>query len=209
MQSCLWSAGCNSASASTSGMVEGEQIYGDGVNVAARLESLADPGGICISGTVHEQVSDKLTLAYENRGEQAVKNTARPVRVWRVLMDGRPAPRRHMHRSRLSYWRGSILSLTGLAITAATIILIQHLTLKPPRTHASIPPQERPALPLPTIPSIAVLPFTNLSGDPQQEYFSDGISNQLIEDLSRLPGLFVIARNSSFAYKVRQSVSTK
>ena len=94
-----------------------------------------------------------------------------------------------------------MLSLAGLAIIVVTIVLVQNLSLKPPHTHASIPPQEKPALPLPSIPSIAVLPFTNLSGDPQQEYFSDGISDQLINDLSRLPGLFVIARNSSFAYK--------
>ena len=94
-----------------------------------------------------------------------------------------------------------MLSLTGLAIIVGTIVLVQNLSLKPPHTHASIPPQEKPALPLPSIPSIAVLPFTNLSGDPQQEYFSDGITDQLINDLSRLPGLFVIARNSSFAYK--------
>ena len=83
----------------------------------------------------------------------------------------------------------------------ATIVLVQHLSLKPPHTHASIPPQEKPALPLPDKPSIAVLPFTNMSGDREQEYFSDGITDQLINDLSRLPGLFVIARNSSFAYK--------
>src|ERR1700694_709470 len=83
------------------------------------------------------------------------------------------------------------------------IVLAQHLSLKPPRTHASIPPQEKPALPLPSIPSIAVLPFTNLSGDPDQDYLSDGVADQLIGDLSRLPGLFVIARNSSFAYKGR------
>jgi len=88
-----------------------------------------------------------------------------------------------------------------VAIVMATIILVQHLSLKPQTTHASIPPQEKPALPLPDIPSIAVLPFTNLSGDSQQEYFSDGIADQLVNDLSRIPGLFVIARNSSFGYK--------
>jgi adenylate cyclase len=181
-------------------MVEGEQIYGDGVNVAARLESLAEPGGIYISGTVHEQIRDKLGLAYEDRGEQAVKNIARPVHVWRVLLDGTAVSRGTRRISR-SYWRGGVLSLTGLAIIVGTIVLVQNLSLKSPHTHASIPPQEKPALPLPSIPSIAVLPFANLSGDPNQEYFSDGISYQLINDLSRLPGLFVIARNSSFAYK--------
>src|SRR5215831_8239270 len=82
-------------------MVEGEQIYGDGVNVAARLENLADPGGICISGTVYEQVRDKIALSYEDRGEQAVKNIARPVHVWRVVLDGTPAAPRRLPRR---YW---------------------------------------------------------------------------------------------------------
>jgi len=93
------------------------------------------------------------------------------------------------------------LSLTGLVIAVGTFVLVQHLSLKPPHIHASIPPQEKPALALPSIPSIAVLPFTNLSGDPQQEYFSDGITDDLITDLSRIPKLLVIARTSSFTYK--------
>ena len=184
-------------------MVEGEQIYGDGVNVAARLESLADPGGVGISGTVHEQVRDKLTLVYEDRGEQAVKNIARPVRVWRVLLDQGAPLRGEMQRKRRRYWAGGALSLAGIASIAVTIVLVQHLSLKPPRTGASIPPQKKTALPLPSIPSIAVLPFTNVSGDPRQEYFSDGISDYLITNLSRIPGLFVIARSSSFVYKKR------
>jgi adenylate cyclase len=178
-------------------MVEGEQIYGDGVNVAARLENLADPGGIFISGTVYEQVRDKLDLSYEDRGEQAVKNIARPVHVWRVVLNGT------LERARLPrrYWRGGVLLLTGLVTVVGTFVLVQHLSLKPLQTSASVPPVEKPSPALPSIPSIAVLPFTNLSGDPQQEYFSDGISAQLIDDLSRIPRLFVIARNSSFAYK--------
>jgi adenylate cyclase len=148
-------------------MVEGEQIYGDGVNVAARLESLADPGGICISGTVHDQVRDKLALAYEDRGEQAVKNIARPVRAWRVLLDQAAKPHAKMRR----YWRKCVLSLAGIAIIIATFVLVQHLSFRPQRTHASVPTPSRPALSPPRIPSIAVLPFTNLSGDPSQEYF--------------------------------------
>src|SRR5438132_961245 len=96
-------------------MVEGEQIYGDGVNVAARLESLAEPGGICISGTVHEQVRDKLALGYKDSGEQTVKNIARPVHVWRVLLHG-TTPHRETPRFPRRYWRGGVLSLTGLAI---------------------------------------------------------------------------------------------
>ena len=189
-------------------MVEGEQIYGDGVNVAARLESLADPGGICISGTVHEQIRDKLALGYQDIGEQTVKNIARPVRVWRVLLNG-TTPHRETRRIPRRYWRGGVLSLTGLAIivgesgraiVVGTTVLVQHISLKPPQTPPRFRPAE-PALPLPDKPSIAVLPFANLSGDPQQEYFSDGITDHLITDLSRVPGLFVIDRNSTFAYK--------
>src|SRR5437762_881399 len=151
-------------------MVEGDQIFGDGINIAARLESFADPGGICISGTVHEQIRDKLALGCEDKGEQTVKNIARPVHVWPVLLDG-TTPHRETRRLPRRYWRGGVLSLTGLAIIVGTIVLVQHVSLKPPPTHASIPPQAKPALPLPSIPSIAVLPFTNLSGDPGQEYF--------------------------------------
>jgi adenylate cyclase len=94
-----------------------------------------------------------------------------------------------------------VLSLAGLALIVVTFVVVQHLSLKPPHTHASIPPPGKPALALPDKPSIAVLPFANLSGDPEQEYFSDGITDDLTADLSRLPGLFVIARNSSFTYK--------
>jgi TolB-like protein len=203
-------------------MVEGEQIYGDGVNVAARLESLADPGGICISGVVHDQVKGKLALSCQDLGAQQVKNIAERVRVWRVALDGTTLSPRGTRRIASRYWQGGVLSLTGLAIVVGMIFLVQHLSIRPPRTSASIPPHvqnQNPhpislpqnsgrgaeALPLPSIPSIAVLPFTNLSGDPQQEYFSDGIAAQLIDDLSRLPGLFVIARNSSFAYKGRST----
>jgi adenylate cyclase len=182
-------------------MVEGEQIYGDGINIAARLEGLAKPGGICISGTAHDQVRDKLALVYEDAGEQAVKNITRPVHVWRVLLDGAAPSRSRTRTLQRKYRRVSALSFAGLSIVIAMIVLLQHLSLKPPPTHASIPAQEKPALPLPSIPSLAVLPFLNQSGDPQQEYFSDGISDQLITDLSRLPGVFVIARTSSFTYK--------
>jgi adenylate cyclase len=185
-------------------MVEGEQIYGDGVNVAARLESLAEPGGICISGTAHDQVRDKLAMAYEDAGEQVVKNIARPVHVWRVLLDGAtPAPRGGTRQIPRKYWRSGILSLSGLAIVIATILIVQHLSLKPQTTHASIPPQEKPSLPLPDMPSIAVLPFANLSGDTQQDYFSDGISDQLISDLSRLPGLLSSHAIRASATRVR------
>ncbi len=135
-------------------IIEEGDIFGDGVNVAARLEGLAEPGGICVSGRVQEDAEGKLELAFENAGEQPLKNIARPVRVYRVQLSG------------------------------AT-------------------PSSRPALPLPDRPSIAVLPFQNMSGDPEQEYFADGIVEEIITALSRFRQLFVIARNSSFTYKGR------
>ncbi|MGE0825837.1 MAG: adenylate/guanylate cyclase domain-containing protein [Candidatus Binatia bacterium] len=140
-------------------IVEGERIYGDGVNIAARVEGLADGGGICVSGAVYDQVENKLTLHYVDLGEQTVKNIVRPVRVFRV-------------------------------------------TEKPPGAEESKTQIDGPSpLPLPDKPSIAVLPFLNLSGDAEQEYFSDGITEDLITDLSKLSGLFVISRNSVFVYK--------
>jgi len=147
-------------------MVNGEQIYGDGVNIAARLESLAEAGGIYLSGTVYDQVENKLALTYEYLGEQTVKNITRPVRVYRVRIDE-----------------------TEPAVET------------PRRDVSTYLPEQPQALLLPDKPSIAVLPFVNLSSDPEQEYFSDGITEDLITDLSRLSGLFVIARNSTFTYK--------
>src|SRR6266852_4297664 len=185
-------------------MVDGEQIYGDGVNVAARLESLADPGGICISDTVHAQIKNKLGLAYEDLGAQSVKNIAEPIRVYRVMLEGGTTTRtttKATQQPLRKHWRGGVFSLAGLALIIAVIVLVQHLSLRPPTTTASIPPAQSPALTLPDKPSIAVLPFTNLSGDREQEYFSDGITDDIIAALSRLPGLFVIDRNSTFTYK--------
>jgi adenylate cyclase len=145
-----------------------------------------------------------LAVNYQDLGVQQVKNIAEPVRVWRVMLDGvicpRPAAGRFNARN---YWRGGVLSLTGLAIIIGTILTVQHLSFKPPWTSASIPVVEKPALPIPNIPSIAVLPFTNVSGDSGQEYFSDGLTDLLIIRLSKVPGMFVIARASSFSYKGR------
>jgi TolB-like protein/Tfp pilus assembly protein PilF len=136
-------------------IVEGDDIYGEGVNVAARLEALAEPGGICISGTVFDQIGNKLDLAVDDLGPQSVKNIAEPIRTYRVHVDGaRPVP------------------------------------------EAGPDP-----LPLPDKPSIAVLAFENMSGDPEQEYFADGIAEDIITALSRFGWFFVIARNSSFSYK--------
>jgi adenylate cyclase len=141
---------------------DGRDIYGDGVNVAARLEGLAEPGGICVSRVVRDQVRDKLDFAFEDMGEQQVKNIARPVRVHRVVLGERP---------------GSSEPAMGKST--------------------------KPSLALPDKPSIAVLPFQNMSGDPEQEYFADGMVEEIITALSRIKWLFVIARNSSFTYKGR------
>ncbi len=181
-------------------MVDGEQIYGDGVNVAARLESLADPGGICISGKVYEEIRSKLALGYEDLGAQSVKNIAAPVRVFRVLA-GATAPTRTTPRVARKYVRRGVFSLVGLAIIIGAILLVQYLSLRPPTITASIPPAQTPALPLPDKPSIVVLPFANMSGDRDQEYFSDGITDDLTTALSRIPDVFVIARTSAFTYK--------
>jgi adenylate cyclase len=138
-------------------IVEGDDLYGDGVNIAARIEALADAGGVFVSNTVHDHVRDRLPFVFEDLGEQQFKNIARPVRVFRV----RDAGADYKHASASS----------------------------------------APVLPLPDKPSIAVLPFANLSGDPEQEYFADGMVEEIITALSRIRWLFVIARNSTFTYK--------
>ncbi len=139
-------------------VIEDDDIFGDGVNVAARLEGLAEPGGICVSARVQEDAAGRLDLAFEDLGEQALKNIARPVRVYRV---------------------GPL----------------------PSRPHAGGTQAVQPALPLPDKPSIAVLPFANMSGDPEQEYFADGMVEEIITALSKIRWFFVIARNSTFTYK--------
>ena len=128
-------------------IVHGDDFWGDGVNIAARLETLAEPGGICVSGRVQEEVQSKLQIAFEDAGEQQLKNIARPVRVYRIRYDGEA--------------------------------------------------KSLPRLPLPDKPSIAVLPFQNLSGDPEQEYFADGMVEEIITALSRIRQFFVIARRAS------------
>ena len=130
-------------------IVDGEQIYGDGVNVAARLESLAEPGGICISGKVHEEVRSKLALGFEDLGARSVKNIAEPIHVFRILADtGTALPRKTQRVPRRNVRRG-VFSVAGLAIIIGTTVLVQHLSLRPPSTTASIPSAQKPALALP------------------------------------------------------------
>ncbi len=140
-------------------VIDGDDIQGDGINVAARLEGMAEPGGICVSGMVYEGVRDRIDIPFEDMGEQEVKNIDRPVRVWR--------------------WSPDAVS------------------------NEPSPIKQSEPLALPDKPSIAVLPFDNMSDDPEQEYFSDGITDDIITDLSKVSGLFVIARNSSFTFKAK------
>ncbi len=174
-------------------------IYGDGVNVAARLESLAEPGGICISESVHTALGSKLPFDYEFLGEQEVKNIAKPVKAYHarltpdaVLPEPRGAPRKG------GQMRRPIVTAAVILLVALGGVLTWLKPWEPREEPASI---ERMAFPLPDKPSIAVLPFTNMSDDPKQEYFADGMTDDLITDLSKLSGLFVIARNSTFTYK--------
>ncbi len=195
-------------------VVEGERIYGDGVNIAARIESLADGGGISVSANVHEQVKNKLSLAFTSQGEQSVKNIADPVRVYKVQLESdgtapatvsqeRPAPRRVEEKSLARRWPMAALALVAVLVVSTGVRVWQDASQSPSIWPESRPAEESAGLPLPDKPSLAVLPFTNLSGDPEQEYFSDGITEDLITDLSKIASLFVIARHSTFAYKGR------
>jgi adenylate cyclase len=181
---------------------EQERIYGDGVNVAARVESLAEPGGICVSGTVFDQIDNKLPLGYEYLGEQSVKNISKPVRVYKVLMDPE-AVGKVIGEKRPEPKRGLKMALA--AVTALLLVIgggvIWKSFLSTPSLPVEVASIEKMAFPLPEKPSLAVLPFDNLSGDSSQDYFSDGITEAIITTLSNVTNLFVIARNSSFTYK--------
>jgi len=180
---------------------EEERIYGDGVNIAARVEGLADGGGICISGTVYEHVKNKLALGYQYLGEHSVKNIPEPVGVYRVLVEPEAIGKVIGEKRVEPLQRMSVLAVVVVLLLLAGGLAIWKYytgTVSPPIEVASV---EKMALPLPDKPSIAVLPFDNMSDDPKQEYFSDGITEDLITDLSKISGLFVIARNSTFTYK--------
>jgi adenylate cyclase len=174
-------------------IVEGERLYGDGVNIAARLEGLAEGGGICLSGSAYDQVEGKLPVQYDFLGEHRVKNIARPLRVYRARLESgasvpRPPTQRRVGRRRLT----AAIAVAALALLLGVGGWVGWRWFRG---------GESAALALPDKPSIAVLPFANLSRDPTQEYFSDGVTEDLITALSKVSGLFVIARNSVFTYK--------
>ncbi|PZV34008.1 adenylate/guanylate cyclase domain-containing protein [Mesorhizobium kowhaii] len=178
-------------------IIEGADIYGDGVNVAARLEGLALPGGVLISGTAFDQVERKLDYGFEFLGEQRVKNIEKPVRLYRV--DPR-TPVISGSRKPDGTRRWIAVAATVLILIVAGLALWQRFgdDLVRPSDVAS---QSKMALPLPDKPSVAVLPFTNMSDEAGQESFTDGMTDDLITDLSKVSGLFVIARNSTFVYR--------
>jgi len=235
---------------------DGEQILGDGVNIAARLESLADAGGICISGTAFDHVENKLSLGYEYLGEQAVKNIAKPVRVYRVLMGPEAAGKViGEKKAKPRQWQMATMGLViGVIVVVAAIAIWKLYTpsapkqevaskekitapqpekpsatiptapapsvetapkekvtspspekvakpTAPPAPKVEVASKDKMALPLPDKPSIAVLPFTNMSGEKELEYFSDGLAEGIINGLSKSEHIFVIARNSTFTYK--------
>jgi len=179
---------------------EDGRIYGDGVNIAARVESMADAGGICISGRAYDQVANKLGLEYENLGEHQVKNISTPIRVYRVLSyPGAAAHRVVKAKESIGRkWRKIGFAAAAIVIVAAALGVWQYYMRRPTVEPASV---DKMAYPLPEKPSIAVLAFDNMSGDPEQEFFSDGITEEIISALSKTDRLFVIARNSTFTYK--------
>lgn len=188
-------------------IVDEDDIFGDGVNIAARLEGLARPGGICVSGSVHEQVSNRIDVDFADRGAQRVKNIANPIHVFDVVPD--PGARRWWQRVRQTFAAAAVSSLRIKPIVASVAFLlvvafalVSTMEIWRP-SQSNIPPETeaRPAPPFPSKPSIAILAFDNLSGEAKEEYFADGIAEDITTDLSRIPGLFVIARNSSFSYK--------
>jgi adenylate cyclase len=182
---------------------EGEQIYGDGVNIAARLENLADGGGICISGSVYKQVKNKLNLGYEYLGERSVKNIVEPINVYRVLMEPEVAGK-VIGEKRAGLKRAQwAVVVAGALIVGAAAVAIWNFYFGFSDSRERIASIVKPAVPLADRASIAVLPFKNLSGDPEQEYFSDGITSDIITDLSKFRELLVIASNTVFTYKGR------
>jgi adenylate cyclase len=196
-------------------IAERDDIFGDGVNVAARLEALAEPGGICVSRVVRDQVRDKLPYRFEDRGEQNVKNIARPVRVYALCPEAVAEPPGSRERIVSPRRRaGAIAAMAGVSSVALVIAVTAwwgwpatKTTSSPPAATAARATSVLQPLVAPRL-SIVVLPFTNLSGDPDQQYFADAITEDLTTDLSRLAGMLVISRNTAFTYR-NKGIDTK
>ena len=184
-------------------IVEGDRIYGDGVNIAARVEAMAEAGGICITGRAYDQVANKLGLEYENLGKHQVKNIKTPIRVYRVLSYPGAATHRVV-RVKEAFgrkWRLMVLALSAVLVMCLLGFYVW-------TTYFRLPSVERPsdgktAFELSKGPTVAVLPFVNMSKNQEEEYFSDGLTKNIITGISSCPKLFVIAYNSTFAYKNR------
>ena len=174
---------------------EGDRIYGEGVNIAARIESLADGGGICISGTAYDHIENKLALGYNFMGKHSVKNIAKPIRVYKVPMDPKDVGKKRDGKS----WKKMAIAAAIVLILGTVSFAVWNFYFRPPQIEPAS--GEKMAFPLPNKPSIAVLPFNNLSGDPTQDYIADGISENIISALSKISEMFVIASNSTFTYK--------
>jgi len=186
---------------------DGDRIYGDGVNIAARIEGLAEPGGVCVSRNAYDHIKKKVGFEYEYLGEQPVKNIAEPVRVYKILMapvdTGKPIGVKVKPSAKRWVWplAAAVLVLLGIVTWQfyQKIITPKFKPASIENIDHTLP--EKPSLPLSEKPSIAVLPFDNMSDDPKQDFFADGMTDELITNLSKISGLLVISRNSSFAYK--------
>jgi adenylate cyclase len=177
------------------------RIYGDGVNIAARIETLSEAGGVCISGSAYDFVGKKLSLGYEYLGEHTVKNIEKPVRVYRVLMEPEAAGKVLGEKKvKPRQWQRTAIGLVVLVIVVIAAAVIWKF-YSPSASKTEVASKEKMAFSLPDVPSLAVLPFVNMSGDPKQEFLCDGITESIITGLSKIPRLFVIARNSTFIYK--------
>ena len=182
---------------------EGERIYGDGVNITARMESLAEAGEICISGTVYDAIENKIGLEYEYLGEHEVKNIDKPIRAYRVLSYPGAAAHRVAKAKRAvgKTWRNRVMVIAAVLVIAVGVYAIWNYAFRAAPPSKEVVSEKPTSTELSEKASIAVLPFVNMSDDPKQEYFSDGMSEDLITDLTKIPGLLVISRLSSFTYK--------
>ena len=173
---------------------EDDRIFGDGVNIAARVESLSEGGGVCVSGSAYEQIENKLALGYQYMGEHAVKNITKPIKVYKVPMGPVEAKKKGSVRG----WRKAVLALAAVLVIAVGAWAIWNYGFRAAAPPEKVISKEPAPTQLPEKPSIAVLPFDNMSKDPDQEYFSDGMAEDLITDLAKISDLLVISRKASF-----------